>query len=937
VPRHFSRLLFPFLLTATVAAAAWPERSTDLQPDPAIRRGTLANGLRYVILPHGEPPAHISMRLVVLAGSLQERDDERGLAHFIEHMAFRGTRHHPDGSMTTELQHLGIGFGPDSAAFTSYDHTIYHLELPDAKETTLRQGLGVFREYASEVSFTPKLIERERGIVLSELNMRNTPGARIARANLAFLWPGSRQAARDPIGLEESIRHFNRAQFVAFYDAWYRPDRMAVIIVGEVSSEQAERLITQELGPLQPRGPVRPDGFAPIPATASKPDIRICTDPGIVGASCTFEHPYAATPPETHAERVKALHTALAFTMFQRRLAAKSNGVKSDFVDPTAAVTQFVPGWDLATFGVAGTLANWKEFMTDVEREHRSAFLHGFTESELTAAKALFKTGYEEAVRTYPTQLSSGLAGMLADALVEGNVVSTPATWVHDLTPALADANVQDCGAAFRDVWTQQAPHVFIVSDPKFAITRATVATALNESREWKVTAPVETKPVEFAYTNFGEPSAPSHITYAPDLDVTLAEFPNGTRLNFKPTAFEADMVQVYLRVGDGRQSQPESKPGLDYLANSIVSRGGLRRHSFNELQMLASGRSFGLSFYVDNDSFAFNARCARRDLEFCLQVITAHLTDSAYRPEAMREINASFGSMYSSLASAAGGPISCRAERILAQGDRRFGVPEAPELFARTPAEVITWVEPQFKHGPIELSIVGDTNWAEAQAAVSRTLAALPKRDPRHPDPEVKRPRLAKPPRSGFIYTTAPQLRLVALARFCVAPDVQDIYQERRCRLLAGIIDDRLRVRLREELGAAYSSTAMFVQHEGFPALTYFELYAEVAPEQARPAALLIRKELDSLSKKHFSVDEFDRAKQPFLRVRQDDLRSNAYWGYTVLRDAQQHPERLIAARDRSADTAGITQAEVEKLAQRYLNPDRSFEFVAYPSVNSR
>jgi zinc protease len=176
-----------------------------------------------------------------------------------------------------------------------------------------------------------------------------------------------------------------------------------------------------------------------------------------------------------------------------------------------------------------------------------------------------------------------------------------------------------------------------------------------------------------------------------------------------------------------------------------------------------------------------------------------------------------------------------------------------------------------------------------------------------------------------------------VAIARFCPVADLGDYHQERRCRLLAALLAERLRVRLREELGAAYSSSANFVYDDGFPELSYFTLYAEVSQADALRAATLMKSELAAIRKKRFSDDEFARVKAPFLRQRDQDLRENFYWSYTVLRDSQQRPTRIVAARNRSADTAAITRRDLETLARRHLNPSRSFEFIAYPRAPDR
>jgi zinc protease len=235
----------------------WPAVQSDLAPDPRVTWGRLPNGLRYVILPNAEPRDRISLRLLVAAGSLHERAVEKGLAHFVEHMIFRGTKRHPGDTLARELERNGLGMGPDNTAFTTYDHTIYHLEVPHAGEPALRQCLEALREYATEATFDARAIKRERGVVLSEMATRANSGFYADCANTAFLWPLSRRALHVPIGEADQIRGFTRAQLVAFYDAWYRPERLAVIVVGNVSPDAVERMIREIFGPLAARGAPR--------------------------------------------------------------------------------------------------------------------------------------------------------------------------------------------------------------------------------------------------------------------------------------------------------------------------------------------------------------------------------------------------------------------------------------------------------------------------------------------------------------------------------------------------------------------------------------------------------------------------------------------------------------------------------------------------------
>jgi zinc protease len=913
----------------------WPAAESDLPADPRLRSGTLENGLRYLVLPNAEPKNRISLRLVVAVGSLHENDDELGIAHFVEHMVFRGTRQHPAASLIESLQRLGVGLGPDNAAFTFYDHTIYHLELPDATEATLREALGVFREYAQDVTFDEKLIERERGVLVSENATRDTPAERSGRANLAFLWPDSRHVRRPIGGTPATLRQITRDQLVAFYDAWYRPERIAVVVAGDLEPARTIALVTSELGPLRPRALARPEPTDLAPVAPHSPDVAIFADPGLLGVQLTLEHPVSRPrEKQIHAVRLRAIHEALAFGMLQSRFQRISHEPAATFVSPSVNLRTVLPEWELAAIGVSGKIDDWQQVAAQIEQEHRRAFQFGFTAQELDVSRANLTSSLEESVRTRATWRSDTLATQLAADLVAGNAFVAPEVMQRDVATALAGATAEDCLRAFRAVWTAGAPHVFIAANPSFHITREQIAAALNASRATDVTSRHDAAQVAFAYGDFGPPGRLVRDETLPDLDARLTAFANGVRLNFKTTKFEADLVEVHVRVGDGKLSQPKDKPGLDLLANTVLTAGGVGRHTAEELTSLLAGRQIGVSFSVDTDACVFALRCAQRDLPVALQLVAVYLTDAAYRPESLRDSRAALSSMYMSLATAPSGAISMDALRKLSGGDPRFGIPRPDDVFARTLDELKAWLEPQLKHGPIELSVVGDISWSEAEAAVARTLGALPPRGERKPNPEAEALTPPRAPVAPAVYGLDPKVKQAAIAWYFPVPPSRDFHEIRRCYLLAAVLAERVRVRVREELGAAYSVGAAFVETKGFPHLNHFVVYAEVAPAHVNQAMLLVQRETMSLALKGLEADEFERAKAPFLHEWDDNLRTNAYWGITVLGSAQQEPSHLAAARDRGADIASITSAELSALAPRYLDASNAFKFaVVAPS----
>jgi zinc protease len=921
-------------LALRLSATPWSTATSDLPPDPSVRWGVLPNGLRYGIMPNHEPKGRVSLRLLVSAGSLHERDDERGLAHFIEHMAFRGTTAYPRGALVPALEHAGIALGPDNTAFTTPRYTIYHLELPDAHEQMMRLGLGVFYEYASNITFDPDLIELERGVVLNEKAIRDTPEARIGEANQAFLWPDTRLVHRAPIGLEEAVRHFTRDQFVAFYNAWYRPERLAVIVVGDVEPDAAARLITEIFTPLQARGPAREEPADLSPAKAGPVNIAVFSDPTWTGMNFALEHPLPQPQPnDTHERRVLGLHRALSFAILQKRLEAETHQAVGNFVAPVVSISSMDPFWQLCSVSVSGSSQNWQPLAAGLEQQHRRAFQHGFTAEELRIAKIQFTAGYEAAVRTAGTRTSPGLASDLCGVLLFGGTLSTPAELQKDITPDLEAATPADCLKAFRSAWSNDAPHVFLAINAGASIARNDVLKVLNQSRNVVVTPPEEKATPVFAYTDFGPPGKLKHDEHVEDLDVRLTEFENGVRLNFKPTAFEADNIQFALRVGTGRIGQPKELNGLPLFADAALMSGGIHRHTIDELNALMAGHNLAISFSVLDDACLFSGRCARRELPLCLQLLAAYLTDAAFDNGMIRQVHASLTSIYAGIVNSPGGPIQASAEAVMTN-DRRFGLPNVDDVFSRDYAELAKWLGPELKEGDVELSLVGDTTWDEVREAASRTVGALAPRTRPHRTAISGQPVQFIKVRNAVAFTTNPTLTQSTVAFFWPAPDVKSAPQDRRSVVTAAIIAERVRERLREQLGATYTPSAEFMRHDAFPGFSYFAVTADVSPAHASQAAQIIAQEITELRTKGVTADVFTRVRQPYLRAREDDVRENSYWLFTVLSDAQQNPARLDAARSRSADNAAITREDVNAVLKRYFSSADVFLFSTYPST---
>lgn len=938
-PRTALAVLVLSLPAASAASApsssgAFAHEGSDLRPDPAVRWGRLDNGLRYAVLPNREPKGRASLRLTLAAGSLQETDDQRGLAHFLEHMAFNGSRNFPPGTLIEYFQRLGMGFGNDTNAFTSFDRTSYLLELPDTQEATLAQAFTLLDDYLGGLLLQDGEIDKERGIILAEKVARDSIEFRQFVGEFGFLLPQTRFIHRLPIGIEEVIAGAPRARFVDFYDTWYRPDLATVVAVGDFDADLVERLVRERFAGATARAPARPAPDLGRVTDAAGLTARFLPEPEAAAVQVAIQvvRPYAPEP-DTAAARLRYLPRRLALSMLNRRLAILAKQEGAPFLSGLVGATEQFDFFHNASIELTCRPEQWRAALAVAEQELRRALEHGFQGAELREAAAGLRNALEQAVRTAPTRRSEGLASALAGAFVDHEVFTHPSDDLGLVGPALDRVTVEDCVQALRATWApEHGRRLWMTGNLVLAQAETEMMAAFEASRAVAVAPPAKIEDAAFAYTDFGPAGPVVQERRADDLGITLLQFANGVRLNLKPTDFEAGRVRVGVRVGGGRLTEPKDQPALAFLAGNTFLAGGTGRHGADELQRILAGRTVGTNFTVGLDAFAFSGTTNRADLALQLQLICAHLTDPGFRPEAMRQYAKAVEVFYTRLGNVVEGPLQLEAPRLLAGGDPRFGVPPRAAAVARTLEEARAWLRPEFERGALEVAIVGDFDPAEAVAAVARTFGALPAREPK-PDYDAARAARFAPEAVTREFFTVTEIPKGVVQVFWEATDGRDATRARRLQLLAAVLDDRLRVTIREEMGDTYSPNAGAMLSDTFPGYGHLLATSTVSPDKARAVADAIRRIAADLHANGVTEEELVRAKQPALTAIRQSMRTNPYWLNSVLGAAQEQPERLDWARTRIGDTEGITAAELSFLAAQYLRPDKVHEFISLPT----
>ena len=948
LPRHLirqrARNMLPFTRPALLAlllsaagfiraAIPFPQQASDLKPDPALHLGALSNGLRYVVRANAEPKSRASLRLLVEAGSLNEKDDQRGLAHFLEHMAFNGSAHYQPGTLVELLQRLGMGFGADTNASTGFDRTLYLLELPDTREATIAEGLRVFADYAGGLLLRPEDVAKERGIILSEKRTGDSVGFRTFVARYGFLLDGSLFPQRIPIGEKSIIDEAKRDRFVDFYDTWYRPELMSVIVVGDIDPAAVEKQIVAAFTPLAPRGPARP---APDLGNLNTGDgVRVFNHyeseaPGTNVAIATIT-PYAREP-DTAAIRLKYLPRDLAHEMINRRLSILAKKENAPFSSGSADAGEEYNFYRETSISLNCKAEQWSAALGVADQELRRALEHGFQAGELKEAVARELNSLEQAVKTAPTRHSDALAGDIAQSLLDREVFTTPDDDLALFKPALEKITVDDCLAALRTAWA--APHrlVLVTGNAKIdGDASAAIAATYEKSRAIAVATSDTVADTKWAYTNFGAPGKIAKRDHIDDLDVTLLSFENGVRLNLKKTDFEANRIRLNVRIGTGQLTAPKTQPGLATYTGITFTAGGLGQHSADDLRRILAGKTVGAGFGVGGDAFTAGGATNRDDLLLELQLLAAHLTDPGYRPEAARQARKSLEQAYLNFEHTASGPFNLEIVRLLASGDHRFGLPPKVEMLKRNLDEVKAWVGPQLAHGPIEIAIVGDLDVEATIAAVAQTLGALPQRDPRPALDDLRKVAFPATPLAKD-YTIPTEIPKASIAVYWPTTDALEIHRTRRLQMLAAVLSDRLRVKVREELGDAYSPGAGSSPSDIYPGYGYISAGTTVEPAKAAKIIDVVIALAADLAEKGVTGDELERAKKPVLTSLRESARTNPYWLGNVLARAQERPEMLDWCRSRYADNEAITTADLDALAKQYLGTARASHVAILP-----
>ena len=929
----------------TVAPTPVPvaELTSDsvLPLDPVVTYGTLSNGMTYYIRHNEEPRNRVQLMMVVRAGSVLEEESERGLAHFVEHMAFNGTERFEKDQIVAYLESLGVDFGPDLNASTGFDTTNYYLEVPTDDAEVLETAFQILSDWAYAISFDEEEVEKERGVVIEEWRSRLGYGDRFLNHWIPLVFGAARYTERLPIGLLEVLETATADDLRGFYERWYRPNLMAVVVVGDIDVAEMEAAVKRHFAPppegeaTQARAAVQPPTVRPrydVPSHA-EPRVTVFTDPEATGTSTFIVRTISSGYGFTLAAYRDILIERLSFMMFNGRLFELSRTPNPPFLGANSYRSGLADTADILVFGVGvekdGVEAGLDAMLQEMQRVRQ----HGFTAPELEREKANLLSQME----SYYERRGQLESRALAQEYVEHFLSATVAPGIEmewELTQLLLPQITLDEVDALARFWTEPGNTVLLVTGPedigpgtkdelKEAVTQQLVNahTLAVAGYEDEAAGQVLLADIPAAGSITDEQQIES-------IDAVHWTLSNGITVVAKQTDFNNDQV-LFRSFSPGGTSLVAD---ADYVsathAAALVAGSGAGPHDQVALDKLLAGKRVGVSPFIGAQFEGFSGSASPQDLETLFQLLTLYATDPRIDP-------VYFDTYMDRLRDNAENRLLDpdtlffdEVRRILFQDHFRRR-PLTIELLEELDVEraLAVYGDRFADLGDSTFVFVGAFDWDALRALTETYLASLPVsgRAEQWQDPNIDPPATLEDhevyfgiePRSTTILIFAGDLDWSLEESLTVA-------------LMGRILDIRLREEIREELGGTYgvsvSATTSSIPDSEYQVYAYFGS----DPDRVEELFAAIQRELNWLidggEQKYL-----DTAKELFRSSREEQVEENSFW-LNQMRAVLQRGHDFDVINQYYDRLDAVTLEQVAGAAERYLTLDRYIRVVLFP-----
>jgi len=874
------------LCWGTPASAQQPAQApaVDLQAplpfDPAVRTGTLPNGLTFYIRHNNRPEQRVLLRLAVKAGSIDEEDDQQGLAHFLEHMAFNGSEHFPPGELIEYFETFGARLGPHVNAYTSFEETVYMLTLPTDRPEVVQRGLVALADFAGGLMLDPDQIDRERGVVIEEWRAGLGAASRIRDRQIPVLYHDSRYADRLPIGDPEVLRTAPAGEFRDFYDRWYRPDRMAVVVVGDIDAEAMESAVRSTFGPLEARSTAPTGRDTAIPAHAETL-VSIVADPEAARSSVSIVRKRPQPEERTVAEYRRALVERVLERALNERFEELARRPDARILGAGAGGGRMAPG--VASFSLTAGVEDGRlvDGLTTLAIEANRARRHGIGPGELERARQWMRAFYERAFR----ERDKSESGSFAREYVSHFLTGEPAPGIeyeYELAQALLPAiTAGDVSALARELLHDGSRVVLAVSPQKNGLrvpTEAEFDETLAAAAKVAVTPWADTTTTRELMEQVPEPAEVVSRRSMAQIGVTVVEFANGLEAWLKPTDFKNDEIvfTMYAR-GGASLAPPENYLDATFSAayTRLAGAGGLKAL---DLQRQLAGRLVSAVPSVSLSTHGVSGSSVPADLELALQLLHQRVAAPGDDPDAFALLRRQLDAAVVNRRQDPQQQFEERLSLVNTSG-HYVAEPVTPERVASLDRETMTrfFGERFADAGAFTLFMVGAFDLEQAIPLLARYAGTLP--GSASADSGYRDVGLRFPASTGRAQVEAGrEPRGQAVVSFFAEPSLDPVEQE-TVAAATTVLETVLRDILREELGQTYGVSVGLQHFWPQRGAGHVSVRFGADPENVESMTDRVLAEVKRLQQEGPTADLTNRAKQSAHRAHETAVRQNGYW----------------------------------------------------------
>jgi zinc protease len=924
--------LLTFVFTQTVSAQT-PNADQPIPNDTAVRTGTLPNGMKYYIKRNLKPEKRAEFRLAVNAGSVLENDDQQGLAHFNEHMAFNGTKNFAHNDIVNFLELSGVKFGADLNAYTSFDETVYMIQIPTDSEKIFNKGIQILEDWAHNLSFDSIEVDKERGVVISERRLGLGAFQRMQAQYWPIMFQGSRYADRIPIGKLDILENCKHSTLKQFYKDWYRPELMAIIAVGDFDVNKVEKMIKDKFSAIPANPNPRPRQFYDVPDTKNLL-IAKATDKEDPYNIIELVYKHSKEHSRTMGDMKREITKQLFSGMLNSRLQELQKGPNPPFLFAAAGIDGLVRTKDAFTgfayvndMGIKGGI---QALVTECERAKR----FGFTITELDRQKKDLLRQAEQLLKEKDKTESKVYISDYVDDYLNNEPIFSIQFFYDYCKNDLGAITLDDVNQVSKDWITNNGENAVIViqapsKDSALIPSDDSIRYIFNSVQKKDLKPYVDKVTDKPLMVNMPTPGKVVSEKEIKKLGITEWTLANGVKVVVKSTDFKNDEIVFNAYRWGGTSLYPKK----DYMSASnaapIVDESGVGEFNSTALEKMLTGKIVSVSPSIGELTEGLSGKCSPQDLETEMQLINLYFTqprkdDTAFEAYMMQRKglvenrSSDPASVFGDTVSAVMSSHNYRRRPVTTSTLNEIDFNKAFEIYKQRFADA----------GGYTFFFVGSFKPEELKPLVETYIGSLPVKQPA---PMWKDVGIVSP--KGLINKTVVKGKEPKATVEVIFSGPFEYNRKNRMDMfaLSSLLSIKLREELREEMSGVYG---VYANGAGthYPKQEYkFTVYFGCAPERTEELLTAAFKEIDSVKTFGCTDVNLQKIKETMKRQREVDLKDNTFWLNAISQNYQNN-ENILDLLDFNKYVDGITSDDFKRLANQYFNMKNYAKFVLMP-----